>query len=564
MLDLVLRNGTIIDGTGKPRFKADLGISKGKVVSMGNLSQAEAKRVIDISNLAVCPGFIDMHSHSDLSILAHKKATGSIYQGITTEVVGSCGWSLAPCKNETKHNVLERLVRNLIDSETFESMPWNWNSFGEYLDAVEALGTGVNLAPQVGQSLIRAHIVGTEDRNATPGEVQAMKVLLKQALDEGAWGMSTSRSYTPGRFAPTEEIIELAKAVAKYDGIYTSHMKSEGDTLFEAVEEVIRIAGESGVKAEISHHKAVGRRNFGKVHRSLDMIENARRKGLRITVDLYPYEFAQVSAFIRLMPRELWEHIQTAARPAQPAQPAQPASTRTGMPNTARKGHPAFPSKEEILETLRDPGIVEKLTSYPELAMVLERVRNYIIVNSPSEPSLEGKILGEYAGENGLDLAHLVMQLLSADGFSLHAAWPISIDDVHTVVQAPFASIGTDAFTLDRRITETPIHPRHFGTFPRVVGRFVRQNNLFSLEEAVRKCTGFPASIMGIPHRGLIETGYWADLVVFDPETFIDTATGKQPYNPPLGLEYVIINGKVALEKGKHTPVFSGRVLRRK
>jgi N-acyl-D-amino-acid deacylase len=555
MLDLILKNGTVIDGTGRTRFEADLGISKGKVVSIGNLSQAKAKKIIDISNMVVCPGFIDMHSHSDLSILAHKKATGSISQGITTEVAGSCGWSLAPCKEETRSSVLERLIKGLIDEKTFDSMPWNWNSFGEYLDAVEAAGTGVNLVPQVGQSLIRAHVVGTENRKATTGELRAMKVILEQALEEGAWGMSTGRSYKPGGSAPTEEIVELAKVLAKHDAIYASHMKSEGDTLFEAVEEVVRIAEESGVRAEISHHKAVGKKNFGKVNKSLDMIDEARRKGLRITVDLYPYEFAQVSAFIRLLPWELWEHLEAVGQPNQ---------AKDGKPNAKRKSRPVFPSSEEIQGKLKTPDIVEKIMSYPELAMTLERVKNYTVIKSPSVPDLEGRILGEYAEEKRLDLANFVIRLLAADGFSVHAAWPISIDDVHTVIKAPFASVGTDAFTLDRRITEAPIHPRHFGTFPRVVGRFVRKDNLFSLEEAIRKCTGFPAKAMGIPERGLVEIGYWADLVVFNPETFIDTATGKEPYNPPAGLEYVIVNGKVALEKGKHTPVFSGKVLRRK
>ncbi|MGI6628097.1 MAG: N-acyl-D-amino-acid deacylase family protein [Bacillota bacterium] len=555
MLDLVLRNGTIIDGTGKPRFKADLGISKGKVVSMGNLSQAEAKRVIDISNLAVCPGFIDMHSHSDLSILAHRKATSSISQGITTEVIGSCGWSMAPCKDETKRDVIERLVKGLIDSESFHSMPWNWNSFGEYLDTVEATGTGVNLVPQVGQSLIRAHVVGTENRKATPGEIRAMKVILEQALEDGAWGMSTGRSYKPGGFAPTEEIIELAKVLAQYDAIYASHMKNESEELFAAVEEVIKIAEETGVRTEISHHKAVGKKNFGKVHKSLDMIDNARQKGLRITVDLYPYEFTQVSAFPRYLPQELWDHLEAQA---------QAVLVKTKTPNATRKAKPVFPSNEEIREKLNDPDIAEKIKSYNELGTLLERIKSYMIITSPSVPDLEGRILGEYAEEKGLALADFVIRLLLEDGFSAHAASPISIDDIHTVIKTPFASPGTDAFALDRPIIETPIHPRHFGTFPRVIGRFVKQDNLFSLEEAVRKCTGFPARTMGLPERGLIDIGYWADLVVFDPETVIDTATGKEPYNAPAGIEYVMVNGQVAFEKGKHTPVFSGKVLRRK
>jgi len=531
VLDLVLKNGTIVDGTGRPRFQTDIGILDGKIVALNDLSQAEAVRSIDVSSLVVSPGFIDMHSHSDLSILSNPRAQSSISQGITTEVIGSCGWSMAPVKEETRRSVLEKLLKGLINKDAFESPDWNWNSFGQFMDAVEKAGTGVNLVPQVGQSLLRAHVVGTENRAASRGEIEAMKSLLKEAMEDGAWGMSTGRSYKPGGFASTDEITALARVVASYGGIYATHMKSEGDELFSAVEEVIHIAEQAEVRVEISHHKAVGKKNFGKVQRSLEMIDKARSRGLQIYVDVYPYEFAQVSSLIRLFPMELW------------------GST--------------FLSNEEIEEKLKDSSFVEKLKSSPELNLTVKRAKNYLVMNAPSAPDLEGRILEDYVEEKGLNITDFLIDLMCNDGFSVHVAWPINEEDVHTVIRANFATGGTDAFTLDRPIWPTPIHPRHYGTFPRIVGRFVR-NKLFSLEEAVKKCTWLPAKIMGIPNRGCIDIGFWADLVIFDPQKLTDTATAKDPYQRAVGIEYVLVNGKVALEKGEIKPVFSGKVLRRR
>jgi len=542
VLDLVLRNGTVIDGLGRPRFVTDIGISGGKIVALNDLRDAEAGRTLDISNLCVCPGFIDMHSHSDLSIMAHGRAESSISQGITTEVVGSCGWSMAPVKEETKRSVLHRLLTGLVNEEAVDTPNWTWHSFGEFLEALERRGTGVNIVPQVGQSLIRAHVVGTEKRNATPGEIEAMKALLASCMEEGAWGMSTGRSYRPGGFAPREEIVALAKVVARFGGIYATHMKSEGDDLFEAVEEAISIAQEAEVRVEISHHKAVGKRNFGKVERSLDMVREARRKGLPVSVDLYPYEFAQVSSLLRLFPIEIWDYL------------------RKDSP-VNQQGR-AFPSQEEIEEKLKDPSVIQKLLAYPGIGEALDRMRNYLIVRAPSAPDLEGKILGDYLDEKAMKVEDFLLKLIQKDGFEVHGAWPISMEDVHKVAKAEFATIGTDAFTLDRPISPTPIHPRHFGTFPRVIGRFVREDALFSLEEAVRKCTYLPATVMGIPARGAVSVGYWADLVVFDPAEIKDTATAKEPYKKPEGISYVIINGKVALENGEVKPLFAGKVLR--
>ncbi len=539
MLDTLIRNGTVVDGSGRPAEKADVGILNGRIASVGDLSSAEARTVLDAEGLCVSPGFIDMHSHSDLSLMAHRRSESSLSQGITTEVIGSCGWSTAPVKEETRKSVLKGLISGLVHKEAFESLDWNWHSFGQFLDALEKGGIGTNVAPQVGQSLIRAHIVGTEKRDAAPGEVEAMKALVRQAMEDGAWGLSTGRSYRPGGFAPTAEVIELAKVVGEFGGIYATHMKSEGDDIFESVDEVIAIAEKTGVKAEISHHKTVGRKNYGKVSRTLEMIEKARKKGLRITVDAYPYEFAQASSLLRMLPASLWQHLR------------------------GEKPAGEFPTEEEVRALLADKGLPDKVKSMPEIASAAERLSNYVIVKAPSTPRAEGRIVEDLATEAGKTAVDVVVELIVADGVDVWAAWPINIDDVHTVIQADFAMGGTDAFTLDRPIPPTAIHPRHYGTFPRIVGRFVNKDHLFTLEEAVRKVTHNPATVMGIRDRGLVEEGYWADLVVFSQAELMDTATGIEPYLRASGIRYVLVNGKVSVDNGTVKPVFAGRVLRR-
>lgn len=522
----------------------DVGIKDGKIAAVGDLSLATAKEMLDVEGLVVSPGFIDMHSHSDLSLPSHRRGESSLSQGITTEVVGSCGWSMAPVKDETRNGVLKGLLTGLVHRDAHDSLDWSWHSFGEFMDALEAGGIGVNVAPQVGQSLIRAHVVGTEKRDAAPGEIEAMKALVRQAMEDGAWGMSTGRSYKPGGFAPASEVIELARVVAGYGGIYATHMRDEGEDLFGAVGEVLEIAEKAGVRAEISHHKAIGRKNFGKVSRSLEMIEKARKGGLEVTVDTYPYEFAQASALVAMLPREAWARLKGHGK-----------ATESAVDS---------PKPEEVLAALKNPATVERFKGLPEMIAAAGRIANYLVVKCPSAPGSEGRMLEDIASEAGKNVIEVAAGLLVENGMDVWAAWPISIDDVHTVISAGFAMGGTDAFNVDRPITPTAIHPRHFGTFPRIVGRFVREDRLFPLEEAVRKCTHMPAQVMGIRDRGLVEPGYWADLVVFDPDTLIDTATGPEPYRRAGGIERVLVNGKMAMEKGQVRAAYAGKVLRKK
>lgn len=540
---MLLKGGTVVDGSGRPKFRSDVGVKNGIIKAVQDLSAATADKVLDATGLVVAPGFIDMHSHSDLSILTHPRAESSISQGITTELVGSCGWSLAPVKKETRHSVLKGLLSGLVSPHAYEDLDWSWHSFEQFMDKMDKAGIGVNVAPQVGQSLLRAHVVGTEKRDVFGGELEAMKCILREAMEKGAWGMSTGRSYRPGGHAPAQEIASLAQVVADYDGIYTTHMKNESDDLFDAVEEAITIGERAGVKVEIAHHKALAKRNFGKVRKSLEMIEAARRRGLRITADCYPYEFAQASSLARYLPQEALSVLQS---------PDSPESSQLSLL-----------TYENAQFHLTDPDCIARLKELPEVKTAAKRFGDYVIVKCPSCPDVEGRILEEYAAEVGKEPLDLVFEFLAADGLDVWAAAAISLGDVRTVIGAPFTMPGTDAFALDRSISPVPAHPRHYGTFPRVVGRFVREG-LFSLETAVMKSTSLPARTIGLSRRGLVEPGYWADLVVFDPDTLIDTATGIDPYSRATGLKHVFVNGVASMEDGVVKGAFAGKVLRKK
>ena len=531
MLSWVVRGGKVVDGTGAPEIRADVGVADGKIVRIGRIDPSELpapERVFDAAGRCVAPGFIDVHSHSDLTLPVYGGAASSLLQGITTEVAGSCGWSLAPVKASTRRGVLNNLLKGLCGI-TVGQVGFDWHSFAEYAASLSRRGIGTNLYPVLGQSLLRAHVVGPDKRSATPEEVDAMRAMVRRAMAEGCRGLSTGRSYLPGGHADTDEIVAMCGELAPFGGIYTSHIKSESDELLEAVAEVVTIGRRAGVKVQVSHHKAIGPANFGKVGESLAAVEAAREAGVDINVDVYPYDFAQVFLLSRgLAPG--WRNLDDESYLARLDDAA--ARERLGA------------------KLARAPGSV---TSSPE---------NYLLAVAPGRDDLAGLSLAEAAAREGKEPFDLCCELLRATGLRARIAARMDEADVRTVLRHPLAMVGTDAFTLDGEIDPAiPLHPRHFGSFPRVLGHYRRDVGLFELPAAVHKVSGMPAAKLGLGDRGVLAEGNWADLVVFDPATIGDRATAVEPTLPPVGISAVFVNGELAMRDGRPTGVKSGRVL---
>jgi len=530
MFDVLIKSGFIIDGTGNPWFKADVGIEAGKIKRIGKLSGERANRIIDAHNLAVSPGFIDIHNHGDYSILKFPTADNLIMQGVTTAVVGNCGTSPAPVSIVS----LDLLKESM--GYRFE-LDWDWRSFGEFLRRIEQNGTAINIAPLVGHGSIRAAVMGMEDREPTNKELQEMKQLLAQSLKDGAFGMSTGLIYPPGVYAKTPELIELAKVVAEYGGIYASHVRGEADTLVEAVEEAIKIAEEAGLPVELSHHKAMGRKNWGKVSETLDLMEKARERGVEVTCDVYPYTAGSTNLTALLPP---WVLVGGA---------------------------------KEMVKRLKDPETREHIredmekgrSSWDSVWCNIPKEigwENIVISLSTKNKDLENRNLAEIAQSRNEDPYETLFNLLIEEaGQTETILFQMSEEDVSTVVLHRLSMICSDGFIQNINSAGKP-HPRTYGAFARIFAQYVRKGAL-TLEEAVRKMTSMPACKVGLLDRGLIREGMWADIVIFDPQKIIDRATYADPQQYPLGVNYVLVNGKVVVEEGKHSGTLPGKVLRK-
>lgn len=582
MLDILVRGGLIVDGTGNAPYPGDLAVSDGRIAAVGRLEGAQAKVVLDAAGLVVAPGFIDMHSHSDLSLPAHPRASSSLAQGITTEVAGSCGWSLAPVKNETARTVLKGLCESLLGSVPKELAvedpdaqgaasgasvppPIAWHSFGEYLEYVENQGMGVNLYPVVGQSLIRAHVVGTERRPSTPGELAAQKALVEACLDEGARGLSTGRAYAPGCYASTEEIIELCRPVARRGGIYSSHIKDESANLIDAVAEAIRIGRESGASIEVSHHKAIGPANFGKVAETLAMMEQARASGVDVTCDCYPYAFAQVFSMLTEIPGITLDLSDDEIRDllAKDSFRAKVASDLVRA-STEEHGAPGYFSRPERMMFI-SLGRDHALEGQPLTSVFGSNPFSAARGPETSGPAATPATPTAPDPAKARALVDVCLDFLVSQDLHVYLAAIMGELDVETVLGHPQTMVGTDAFTVDADLgPRVPIHPRHFGTFPRVLGHYRRERGLTDLATMVSKVTGLPARKLGLTERGLLARGMWADLDIFDPETIGDRATAREPYLAPMGLRWVVVNGRLAAENGHVTENRAGMVLRRR
>ena len=537
MFDLIIKDGKIIDGTGNPWFRGDLGIKNGKIARIGRLSPSEAEKKLEAKGLIVCPGFIDMHSHSDLSVFFNPKLDSTIRQGVTTSVVGNCGLSLAPVNPERK-GLLIREASSFLP--ICKELRIDWCRFDEYLSRLGEIGLSANIANLVGHGTVRIAVMGLENRDPTGEELAEMKKLVAEAMEAGAFGLSTGLIYAPGVYSKADEIIELCKIVAEYGGIYASHIRSERAMLLEAVKEAIRIGEKAKIPVEISHHKAAGKPNWGKTKETLRLMEEARARGVDVTCDQYPYKAGMTSLAALLPP---W--------------------VREGGVDKMIERLRSLKERERIREDM------EKATVEWENFASECGWENIIVSSVSSEENkfLEGKSLAEIAKIRGTDEFTVLFDLLLEEegGVSI-VIFSMDERDIHRVMTSRLQMVGTDSWAVAPYgiLNIGKPHPRFYGTYPRILGRYVREKKVLALEEAIRKMTSFPAQRLGLTDRGLLKPGMWADIVIFDPAKIKDKATYQEPHQYPEGIEYVLVNGSVIIEKGEHTGAPAGKVLRLK
>ena len=528
--DLVIRNGRIIDGTGSPWYSGDIAIQGGKIAAIGQLAQAEAKRSIDAHGMVVAPGFIDMLGQSELTILVNPHLPSKIYQGITTEITGE-GGSVAPLNPAIKG----------ADRAGYEHyhIQADWTTFRQYFARLEKQGLGINLASYVGATQVRRMVLGDEDRAPNADELERMKMLVRESMHDGAIGLSTALQYAPAPYATTEELIALASEAAKLGGVYATHMRSEGDAITAAIDEVIRISREANIPAEIWHLKVAGKSNWGRMPEIVSKIEKARQSGLDITADTYAYTawFNTFSAFI---------------------------------PPWAHDGGDA-----KLVERLKDPALrarirkemLEPSTAWDNEWQEIDGPQAILVsvVHNPKLLPLQGKTIAEIAKIWNKDPIDTIFDLLIADdAFTSVAVFGMSEPDVALALEQPWVSICNDSSGTapDGVLGSEHPHPRAYGTFPHILRKYVREEGKLRLEDAIRKFSALPAQRMRLTDRGVLKKGMWADVVIFDPATVKDVATFEKPNQLSEGMQYVLVNGVPVIEQGKQTDALPGKVLR--
>ncbi|MFX0079376.1 MAG: amidohydrolase family protein [Candidatus Hermodarchaeota archaeon] len=534
--DILIKNGRLIDGTGNPWFPGDVGIKNGKIVKILPAIDDSAKKIIDATGHIVCPGFIDMHSHSDAFSLLTGEMESYIRQGITTCVNGQCGTSLAPIP---KGREAEAKKRKTEEFPPFASVEITWNTFASYLDAMDKIPCFINQAYFVGfDALLYAGQAGEEDRPPTSEELDKMKSYLAEAMKAGAFGLSTGLLYPPQAYSKTKEIVELAKVVAQHKGYYFSHIRNEGEFVVEAVKECIEITEKSGcIGGNVSHHKVSGRRYWGASKKTLQLIEDANNRGVNITCDQYPYNRGSTSL-------------------------------RTLLPPWVHEG-----GLERLLERIQNPKELERIRK--DIEENRGDWENFIDINGYDNVYLALTFTEKWKPYQAKSLVEITQMTGAADEFSTliqilvdeNAACSMTVEtmgeeDIRRIMKSRYQMFGTDAAGIPFNPDLGTVHPRFYGTFPRVLGKYVREEQVLTLEEAIRKMTSFPAQRLGLKDRGLLREGMWADIVVFNPNTVIDKATFEQSHAFPEGIPYVIVNGTLIVEGETIHKVFPGKVLR--
>ena len=512
--DLLIRGGTVYDGSGGPPFAADIVVAGDSVLSVDRTRRAAARDTLDARGLAVAPGFVNMLSWGYDELLRDGRGESDLRQGVTLEIFGE-GQSPGP--------VNARVARELLARG--DTVP-QWG-FGEALDSLAARGISLNVASFVGATTLRLHEIGADDRPPTPGELARMQELVRRAMEEGALGVGTSLIYPPASYSTTAELVVLARASAPYGGMYISHLRGEGDRLLEAADELIDIARQAGVPGEIYHIKAAGADNWGKFDALLAKVDSARAAGLRISADMYTY-------------------------------PASSTGLTSRFPTWAEAG-----GFDSLLARLGDPGArvrIEAESDFRDPAGVL-----LVGFRAPALRAMQGKTLAEVARERCVSPAVAAMDLIAEDRSRVGVVFfSMAEENVRKAVRTPWVSFGSDggAWTLADSVPVNATHPRAYGNFARLLGRYVREERLIPLEEAVRRLSALPAANLGLPRRGRLAPGYLADAVVFDPATIADRATYERPHQYAVGVRHVVVNGTPALRDGEITPARAGRVVR--
>ncbi len=523
--DIIIKNGLVVDGISNKPIKIDLGIKDNKVTAIENLTSASADQIIDATNLIVSPGFIDIHTHTDVELLVNPNAESKIHQGVTTEVGGNCGSSPFPLNQED----FNEYSKNLFERYGVHS---TWKNTKEFLDVFEKNKSSINFLTFTGHGDLRAYVVGKNDVPPTSVQLNKMKRVLQESMEVGSFGLSTGLEYSPGSYAKTDELIELSKIVAKNNGVYASHIRNEDDTVEEAVEEALKICREAEVSTQISHLKAGHPANWYKVDNLLKMISKSADSGLPVKADRYPYI-------------------------------AYGTGLSTFLPLWSRQGN-----TDDLIKILKDKSVIDKIKKYAERKG--KRIGGWEKVlisrcHTDKNKIWEGKSIQEASEISGKSPFEFIRDLIIEERNRVGIiGFAMSEDNLKKVLSHPLVMIGSDgnAVAPYGKLSKGKPHPRFYGTFPRVLGKYYRKEKLFDLSTAVKKMTSMPAQKLGLKGRGIIEKGSFADITIFNPETVIDNATFINPHQLAGGIEYVLVNGSVTVKKGKHTGARNGIVLR--